>query len=189
VSLPGLPTAAAILEVLRNPPPPTIGKRSGDDSDEIMDQILALRRNNAEQWDREDDARKSGDNDAMVAAAKRDIDRLNGARHGFIEAIDRTILRAVTSSEEAPLVTESPGMAIDRLSVLVLRLLATEARAASGTADAALYAGRLPQLRSQLDTLERAIATLLNDLVQGTRRFSAYESFKLYGPADPGEVG
>ena len=58
-----------------------------------MDPILALHRNNPEQWDREDDARRDHADDAMVAAAKRDIDQLNSARHGFIEAIDRAISR------------------------------------------------------------------------------------------------
>jgi hypothetical protein len=154
-----------------------------------MDTILALHRNNAEQWDREDDARADNADDAKVAAAKRDIDRLNGARHGFIEAIDRAILPTVNGGDGAPLVTESPGMAIDRLSVLVIRIASTEARAASHSTDASLYRERLPRLRSQLKTLEEAIAALLNDVAEGTRRFVAYESLKLYGPEDGGQVG
>ncbi len=98
--------------------------------------FCALHRNNREQWDREDDARRDNADNARVAAAKRDIDRLNIARHGFIEAIDRAISCAINPCQKAPLVTESPGMAIDRLSVLVIRLVSTEARAASGAADA-----------------------------------------------------
>jgi hypothetical protein len=154
----------------------------------VMDPILALHRSNALQWDREDDAREHHADDAMVAAAKRDIDELNSARHGLIEAIDRAILSAINRSEGAPLVTESPGMAIDRLSVLVIRLASTEARTASGTADAGLYADRLPRLRIQLLALEEAIATLFDDLTKGTRRFLAHESLKLYGPEDSGPV-
>ena len=87
------------------------------------------------------------------------------------------------------MVTESPGMAVDRLSVLVIRLASTEARATSGAADAELYAERLPRLRSQCDALVEAIATLLDDLTEGRRRFIAYESLKLYGPEDPEPVG
>ncbi len=183
-----LPSAATILDALRRPPEPDNGNRQGHEPVEIMGPILALHRSNAEQWDREDDAR-TGQGDAVVAQAKRDIDLLNSARHAFIEAIDRAIGLAITGRDGAPLVTESPGMAIDRLSVLVIRLASTEARAASGAADSGLYSERLPRLRSQLDALEEAIVTLLDDLATGTRRFVAYESLKLYGPEDPGRAG
>jgi hypothetical protein len=73
--------------------------------------------------------------------------------------------------------------------VLVIRLASTEARVASGTIDAGLYTERLPQLRSQLNALEEAITTLLDDLARGTRRFLAHESLKLYGPEDSGGAG
>ncbi|HLN17222.1 MAG TPA: DUF4254 domain-containing protein [Acidimicrobiales bacterium] len=184
-----LPTAATILAALRGEPASDDPRRPNPTRVEIMDPILALHANNAEQWNAEDDARREGADDAVVAAAKRDIDRLNRARHGYIEAIDRAISAALGPRGGEPLVTESPGMAIDRLSVLVIRLAATEARAAAGAADAGRYAGRLPRLRSQLDALEEATATLLDDLASGARRFHAYESLKLYGPGDPGQAG
>ncbi len=185
---PRLPTASTILDALQNPP--ARGKKRSDGTlDDIMDPILALHRNNANQWNREDDARKDYQDDVMVAAAKRDIDRMNSARHGFIESIDRAIRQAVNPHEDAPVVTESPGMAIDRLSVLVIRLSTTEARAAEGTADARIHPERLSRLHRQLKALEEGIATLLNDLAIGARRFVAYESFKLYGSEDPGQAG
>jgi len=185
----GVPTAATIRDALLVPPVPIGKQRNHEELGEIMDPILALHRSNSEQWNREDDARRDLADDGMVAAAKRDIDRLNSARHGLIEAIDRAILCALIPREGAPLVTESPGMAIDRLSVLVIRLASTEARAVSGMVDAGLYTERLPRLRSQLDALEEAVDTLLKDLVTGTRRFLPHESLKLYGPEDPGRVG
>lgn len=178
----GLPSAATILDALRHPPAPEGRKGPGEDLDPLIEPILALHRSNAEQWDREDDARQDRADDALVAAAKRDIDRLNSARHSFIEAIDKAILRTMAPCEGAPLVTESPGTAIDRLSVLVIRLAATEARVASGSIDAGLYAERLPRLQGQLDALAEAIATLLGDLTTGARRFLPHESLKLYGP-------
>lgn len=184
-----LPTATAILAALRGPPATDDSRQPDSARVEIMDPILALHANNAEQWNREDDARRDQADDAVVAAAKRDIDRLNRARHGYIEAIDRAISAALDPSGGAPLVTESPGMAIDRLSVLVIRLAATEARAAAGTPDAGAYTRRLPRLRGQLDALEEATATLLDELASGAWRFYADESLKLYGPGDPGQAG
>lgn len=173
-----LPSAATLVAVLRQPTPSPGGQGNG-----IMASILALHRNNAEQWAREDDARAHDGDDNAVAAAKRDIDRLNRARHGYIEAIDRAVLDAVGSAETAPLVTESPGMAIDRLSVLAIRLTSTEARARQGGEDADACARRLPRLEAQLAALQQAVASLLDDLAAGARRFDAYESLKLYGPA------
>jgi len=185
----GLPTAETILDALLHASVPRATNRSDEEPTEIMEPILALHRSNREQWVREDDARRDQADATMVAAAKRDIDQLNSARHGFIEAIDRAISCAIKPCEGVPLATESPGMAIDRLSVLVIRLASTEARVASGTIDAGLYTERLPQLRNQLNALEEAIATLLDDLAKGTRRFLAHESLKLYGPEDSGGAG
>jgi hypothetical protein len=180
-----LPTAATILDALRHP---SAMLPSGELA-EIIDPILALHRNNAEQWDREDDVRRDPGNDAAVAAAKRDIDRLNHARHAFIEAIDQAVMQAVEPRIEAPMVTESPGMAIDRLSILVIRLASTEAGAVSGTPGAGLLTERIPRLRSQVAALEEAIATLFSDLTSGNRRFLAHQSLKLYGSITPGRVG
>ena len=185
----GLPTAATILDALLHPPANGGGTAPGEGLGDIIEPILALHRNNAEQWGREDDVRREDGNDAAVAAAKRDIDRLNHARHALIEAIDRAILQTIEPCIEAPMVTESPGMAIDRLSILVIRLASTEAGADSGTPDAGLLSERIPRLRSQLAALEEAIATLLRDLSNGTRRFLGYESLKLYGPDGPGRAG
>ena len=84
----GLPTAAAILDALAHTPADAVRDgRAGPTP--VMVPILALHRSNDEQWDREDDARQRGADDAVVAAAKRDIDRMNGTRHELIAAIDR----------------------------------------------------------------------------------------------------
>ena len=87
------------------------------------------------------------------------------------------------------MVTESPGMAIDRLSILVIRLASTQAGAASGTPDTGVLSERIPRLCSQLAALEEAIDTLLRDLTNGSRRFLGHESLKLYGSKGPGRAG
>ncbi len=184
-----LPTVPLLIEALQQSQvrDPITGSDHG--LSDVMDPIRALHRNNRSQWDREDDARKDPGNDSVVASAKHDIDRMNGVRHGLIEAVDEAIASMIDRRDEAPLVTESPGMAIDRLSVLLIRLASTEARAASESADAELFAERLPRLHAQLDALQEAIALLLDDLSRGNRTFFAYESLKLYGGEDPASVG
>jgi hypothetical protein len=170
-----LPNASEVTAILR-------GHTGADGSDAIVGPIAELHANNRRQWGREDDARASDADDAMVAAAKRDIDRLNGTRHRWIEAIDRSICETISLAPDAPLVTETPGMAIDRLSVLVIRIESTEARARSEESDADQFAQRLPRLHNQLEALQAALDTLFEDLTDGSRRFVAYESLKLYGP-------
>ena len=118
--------------------------------------------------------------DAAIASAKREIDRLNARRHELVEGIDAAIDAGLPQTPTAPPSTESPGMAFDRLSVLVLRIHHTEAAASAGGEPAGL-AARLPILRTQLAVLEEAIGALLDEVRAGTRRFLPHQSLKLYG--------
>ena len=70
-------------------------------------------------------------------------------------------------------------MVFDRLSVLTIRLHVTEAEAGRDGRDQ--LAGRLPLLRDQLTTLQRALDGLFDDLRAGRKRFLPYQSLKLYG--------
>ena len=147
----------------------------------LMGRLVDLLRSNFEQWNLEDDARGPGLEDAVVAEAKRAIDELNAGRHHIVEEIDAVIDRAVTQAVSAPVATESPAMAFDRLSVLVIRIHYTERAAGEGAPDADLYAARLPVLHRQLADLRQAIDGLIDDVRDGTRRFVPYQSLKLYG--------
>jgi Protein of unknown function (DUF4254) len=148
----------------------------------LMVPVLALLRSNQAQWELENVTRDPSATDADVAGAKRAIDRLNLQRHGLVEDIDAILEAAMTQSVSAPLATESPGMALDRLSVLAIRIAHTEAVALSDAADAAGYAARLPVLERQLSALSSAIEVLLRDVQAGVRRFVVYEHLKLYAP-------
>jgi hypothetical protein len=136
-----------------------------------------LVQSNLRQWDLEDVTRDPGASDAVVAAAKREIDRLNMGRHHLVEQIDGDIDAALQQPADAPVATESPGMVLDRLSVLVIR----RARTASASVNRPGYAARLTEVESQLDTLSAAFDSYLDELRSGSRRFVPYEHFKLYG--------
>jgi hypothetical protein len=99
-----------------------------------------------------------------------------------VEDIDAILEAAMPQSVSAPLATESPGMALDRLSVLAIRIARTEAVALSDATDAAGYAARLPVLEYQLSALSSALEVLLEDVQAGVRRFLVYEHLKLYAP-------
>jgi hypothetical protein len=139
-----------------------------------------LVRSNLAQWNLESRARGAGGDDAALAHAKRAIDELNGQRHQLVEAIDAAVDRALAQTATAPLATESPGMAFDRLSVLVIRVHRTEL-AAGEAPEGGGYAERLPVLHRQLADLAQAIDVLLEDVRAGRRRFVPYQSLKLYG--------
>lgn len=141
-----------------------------------------LHRTNISQWNLEDDGRRPGVNDATIARAKRAIDTLNTTRHHLIEAIDAAIDAATPQAPAAPPATESPGMVLDRLSVLVIRIHHTELAAGPEPSDSDPYGARLPVLYRQLAVLEEALGALLQDVRAGKRRFLPYQHLKLYAP-------
>jgi hypothetical protein len=144
-------------------------------ADGVLGRLLGLLGNNFDQWLREDATRVAGADDAVVAAAKRDIDALNATRHGLVEAIDAALCAGIEQDPSAPPATESPAMVFDRLSVLAIRIHFTERAAHNG------YAERLPLLREQLALGREALEALVDDVHAGRKRFVPYRSLKLYG--------
>jgi hypothetical protein len=142
--------------------------------------IVDLIESNLRQWDLEDRTRDPGASDSEVAWAKREIDQLNSGRHHLVQEIDAIIDRILLQSPAAPLATESPGMVLDRLSVLVIRRSRT---AAAISRDPAL-ADRVVALESQIGALCEALDGYVEELQTGRRRFLRYESLKLYRPSD-----
>jgi hypothetical protein len=77
-------------------------------------------------WHEEDIARSPDVPDKRIAAVKRAIDRYNQQRNDWIERIDETLIQVlagegVVPRADASLNTETPGSAIDRLSIMSLR--------------------------------------------------------------------
>ena len=141
--------------------------------------VVTLVESNLRQWDLEDTTRDPAASDAAVAGAKRAIDRLNLARHQIVQEIDTAIDAGLDQPATAPLATESPGMVLDRLSVLVIR----RARTSAASAEDPAWADRVPLLESGLTTLTLALDSYLDELRSGRRRFVPYEHLKLYRAA------
>lgn len=174
----GIVPTSAVIELFRHEL-----DGSGDQPDDpLLRLLLDLHRNNIAQWGFEDETRRPGAAPASIADAKREIDRLNAKRHGFVEAVDATIDAAIAQTPTATPATESPGMVYDRLSVLVLRLHHTELAVRAEQSSGSQYAQRLPVLDEQLVVLEEALDALLADVRAGTRRFVPYQHLKLYTP-------
>jgi hypothetical protein len=141
--------------------------------------IVVLVESNLRQWDLEDVTRDPGASDAQVANAKREIDRLNISRHRLVEEIDAAIDSILDQPATAPLATESPGMVLDRLSVLVIR----RARTAVASRRDPNFADRVQALEAQVGALSAALDSYMDELRTGARRFLRYQSLKLYGPS------
>jgi hypothetical protein len=173
---PGVPSVGAVVAHFRR----ALGDGPPEASDHTLTLLLALHRNNLDQWQREDTTRRADADDATVAAAKRDIDALNGTRHALVEAVDAALVAAIEQEASATPTTESPGMVFDRLSVLTIRMHFTERSARAG-AEGDDAAARLPVLRQQLTDLQAALEGLLDDVRLRRKRFVPYQSLKLYG--------
>ena len=139
-------------------------------------------------WHQEDQARNPDATDATIAAVKRAIDRLNQQRNDAIEALDDFLLRNLAAwstrlRPRARLNTETPGSAIDRLSILALRIYHMEEQA--GRADAndghrAQAAAKLAILRQQHQDLAKSLGQLLKDILAGRKELRVYRQFKMY---------
>ena len=94
--------------------------------DGLAGKVCDLHQFNFLLWHEEDIARSPDVTDTKIAAVKRAIDKYNQARNDAIEKVDDWLIqdlanRGVTAEEDAPAATETPGAAIDRLSILELR--------------------------------------------------------------------
>jgi hypothetical protein len=154
----------------------------------LPDLVLAHHRANFDLWHEEDKARAPGASDARIASVKRAIDALNQTRNDLVEALDRTLLDAAGEQNSiAPLQSESPGLILDRLSVLALKLYHTaeeSRRTSASEAHRARNLDRLTLLEDQRDDLAACLDALWDDVLHGRRRFKLYRQLKMYNDPD-----
>jgi hypothetical protein len=139
-------------------------------------------------WHEEDIARSPQASDAQIAQVKRKIDQLNQKRNDWIERIDDTLKRTLDERRIPPSAgakwnTETPGAAIDRLSILALRIFHMEEQAERSDASAEHVAraqSRLATLVTQHEDLSTSLSELLSDLFTGRKRLKLYRQLKMY---------
>ncbi len=139
-------------------------------------------------WHQEDIARSHDVSDAELAEVKRSIDGFNQRRNDLIERMDDWVVqclttRGITALPEARLNTETPGSAIDRLSILSLRIYHMEEQANRADADEEHRAKaweRLRILHEQHHDLSQSLRELLDDLFARRKYLKVYRQFKMY---------
>ncbi len=154
----------------------------------LLDTVLAHHRANFDLWHEEDKAREPGATDASIAAVKRAIDVLNQTRNDLVEAMDHTLLQAAgVQNPAAPLHSESPGLILDRLSILALKVYHTAEETRRTTATGAhrqKNLARLALLEEQCSDLTSCLDTLWSEVLAGRRRFKLYRQMKMYNDPD-----
>ena len=138
------------------------------------------------QWHLEDIVRDPFINPTEGIELKRRIDKSNQVRTDFVEQIDDYFLAlysAITPSQNATLNTESPAWAIDRLSILMLKIyhMREETLRADATAEHISKCQlKLNVLLEQQDDLSNSIDELLRDMESGAKKMKVYRQMKMY---------
>ncbi|MCH9770069.1 MAG: DUF4254 domain-containing protein [Gammaproteobacteria bacterium] len=146
--------------------------------------IAENHRQNFQLWHEEDKARRDDMGFEYVYQAKRKIDKFNQTRNNFIEKIDGWIFEHYQpATDNCPSNSETPGMIIDRLSILALKEYHMHKQTLRDNVDAEHINScqhKLEVIRLQLNDLGLALQELLQAIENKTRSFRRYYQFKMY---------
>jgi len=152
-------------------------------ADGLMALAMAQHRANFDLWHEEDKARVPGAPDAEIVRVKRAIDTLNQRRNDLVEKMDVWLIDRLEQDPSAPLHSETPGLMIDRLSILALKIYHTREEANRATATEqhrSRNVNRLALLEEQREDLAACLDALWSEVLGGRRRFKLYRQMKMY---------
>ncbi|UUV22260.1 DUF4254 domain-containing protein [Paenimyroides aestuarii] len=138
------------------------------------------------QWHYEDIIRDPQIDPVAALVLKRKIDASNQVRTDMVEYIDSYFLdkyKNVPVKPNAKINTESPAWAMDRLSILALKIYHMEEEATRSDASAehrAKCQAKLDVLLEQKQDMFTSISQLIEDIENGDKFMKVYKQMKMY---------
>lgn len=138
------------------------------------------------QWHLEDIIRNPEIDPVEALALKRRIDKSNQDRTDLVELIDSYFLdkyKNAVVNPNAIINTESPAWAIDRLSILHLKIYHMQQevdRKDSSAEHLTQCQTKLNILLEQKEDLSTAISQLIDDISVGSKKMKVYKQMKMY---------
>jgi hypothetical protein len=140
---------------------------------------------NYQLWQAEDRARRDDKGYEFVYRAKRDIDHYNQQRNNRMEAMDEWLFKKLNpaSSSTCPVHSETPGMMIDRLSILALKAYHMKLQTQRADVDEAHRMNcqsKLMVIEEQRKQLKECLEQLFDAIINKAQTFRIYHQFKMY---------
>ncbi|MCD0479619.1 DUF4254 domain-containing protein [Chryseobacterium sp. LC2016-29] len=138
------------------------------------------------QWHLEDIIRDENIDPVEALQLKRTIDSSNQKRTDLVEFIDSWFLdkyKNITPKSDAKINTETPAWAVDRLSILALKVyhMSLEANRKSASEEHRQNCQtKLDVLLTQKEDLSTSIIQLLTDIENGDVKMKVYKQMKMY---------
>jgi len=138
------------------------------------------------QWHLEDIIRDENIDPTDALQLKRTIDSSNQKRTDLVEYIDSWFLdkyKNITPKSDAKINTETPAWAVDRLSILALKVyhMSLEANRESASEEHRQNCqAKLDVLLTQKEDLSTSITQLLTDIENGDVKMKVYKQMKMY---------
>lgn len=140
---------------------------------------------NYQLWHAEDCARRDDVGFEFVYQAKRKIDHFNQQRNNRMEAMDEWLFKtlAPAAPTNCPVHSETPGMIIDRLSIIALKAYHMSQQVNRDDVDSThkqTCLAKLEIINAQQRQLQQCLQQFLEEIINKTRTFRVYHQFKMY---------